>query len=264
MTRHQTSSSLESDSLRLLRPLQPSRNLTEEVVDRIAQEIRSGRMAPGAKLPTEMELMTAMGVSRTVVREAVAALRAEGLVVTRQGLGAFVTIDASRVAFRIATVGKTGANPVADVLNVMELRLAVEVEAAALAATRASPDQLARIDAALTAIEGAIARGDTAVAEDFAFHRAIADATANSHFADFLDFLGRHVIPRQTIRAAEDTAKDRLAYLTRIQRDHVRVAQAIRGGDPAEARRAMRAHLSKSLERYRRLTHDAAAPAAVR
>ena len=55
------------------------------MVERIAAEIRSGRLEPGARLPTEQELMTAMGVSRTVVREAVAALRAEGLVTTRQG-----------------------------------------------------------------------------------------------------------------------------------------------------------------------------------
>ena len=62
-------------------------------MERIAGEIRSGRLAPGARLPTEQELMGAMGVSRTVVREAVAALRAEGLVTTRQGSGAFVAAE---------------------------------------------------------------------------------------------------------------------------------------------------------------------------
>jgi DNA-binding FadR family transcriptional regulator len=223
------------------------------VVERIAGEIRSGRLAPGARLPTELELMSAMGVSRTVVREAVAALRAEGLVVTRQGLGAFVAIDASRVAFRIASEGKAGSSTFADILSLMELRLAVEVEAAALAAERASADQLARIASALSAVDGAIARRDTAVAEDFAFHRAIADATGNAHFAEFLDFLGRHVIPRQTIRATEGSVAERQAYLVRIQKDHVRVADAIRSRDANEARRAMRAHLGKSLDRYRKL-----------
>ena len=114
-----------------MRPLRPARNLSGEVVERIAAEIRSGRLEPGARLPTEQELMAAMGVSRTVVREAVSALRAEGLVTTRQGSGAFVAADASRVPFRI---DPEGLSSIGDVLDVMELRLAIEVEAAALAA----------------------------------------------------------------------------------------------------------------------------------
>ena len=138
-------------------------------MERIAGEIRSGRLAPGARLPTEQELMAAMGVSRTVVREAVAALRAEGLVTTRQGSGAFVAADASRVPFRI---DPDGLSSIGDVLEVMELRLAIEVEAAALAAERITPERLRPIARALRAIEAAIRRGEGAVNEDFAFHRA--------------------------------------------------------------------------------------------
>ena len=89
-------------------------------MEQIAQEIRSGRLPPGAKLPTEHELMEALGVSRTVVREAVAALRAEGLVVSRQGAGVFVA-DESRAAFRISA---DGLSSIEEVLQVMELRLA--------------------------------------------------------------------------------------------------------------------------------------------
>ena len=195
--------------------------------------------------------MLAMGVSRTVVREAVAALRAEGLVTTRQGLGAFVAVDASRVAFRIASEGAGGSDSIGDIVRVLELRLAVEVEAAALAAGRSSPVQTRSIQAALTAIDAAITRGETAVAEDFAFHRSIADATGNAHFSEFLDFLGRHVIPRQALRAAQGTPGEQRAYLQRIQKDHARIAEAIAVRDVSEARRAMRAHLMKSLERYR-------------
>ena len=135
----------------LLQPLRPPRNLMEEVVARIAGEIRSGRLAPGARLPTEQKLMQAMGVSRTVVREAVAALRAEGLVTTRQGSGAFVSADTSRVPFRI---DPDGLISIGDVLDVMELRLAIEVEAAALAAERTTPQALASIDAALRDMRG--------------------------------------------------------------------------------------------------------------
>jgi GntR family transcriptional regulator, transcriptional repressor for pyruvate dehydrogenase complex len=239
------------DNTPALKRLAPVRNLTEAVVDQLAAEIRRGKRAPGSRLPTEQALMRALGVSRTVVREAIAALRSEGLVVTRQGSGAYVAADASRVPFRIAP--PDGAGSIADVLKIMELRLAVELEAAALAAERAAPAQVAAIGRALAGIDHAVARGDGAVKEDFDFHRSIADATGNPHFAQFLEFLGRYVIPRQSIRLSHGTPHQQRAYLDMLQKEHRRIADAIKAGDPSEARRAMRAHLSKSLERYRKL-----------
>ena len=233
-----------------MRPLRPARNLTEEVVARIAEQIRKGRLAPGARLPTEQELMKAMGVSRTVVREAVAALRSEGLVTTRQGSGAFVAADASRVPFRI---DPEGLSSIGDVLEVMELRLALEIEAAALAAERITPERLIPVGRALRAIEAAIGRGEGAINEDFAFHRAIAEASGNPRFAELLEFLGRHVIPRQSIRVSLSSAAEQRQYLVRIQIEHGRIHEAIRDGHSAEARKAMRTHLTRSLQRYRRL-----------
>jgi GntR family transcriptional repressor for pyruvate dehydrogenase complex len=236
--------------LSLLRPIRPVRNLTGEVVDRIATEIARGRIAPGSRLPTEHELVTALGVSRTVVREAVAALRADGLVVTRQGAGAFVAADRSRVPFRI---DPDGLSSIADVLHVMELRAAIEIQAATLAAERITRASLARIEAALEALEAAIRRGAAAVNEDFALHRAIALATGNPRFAEFLEYLGRHVIPRQSIRVSLNTPAEQRRYLHRIHREHRLICAAIRARDPVGARRAMRTHLRRSLERYRRL-----------
>jgi DNA-binding FadR family transcriptional regulator len=202
--------------------------------------------------------MTAMRVSRTVVREAVAALRAEGLVTTRQGSGAFVAADTRRVPFRI---DPEGISSTADVLNVMELRVAVEVESAALAAKRARGPQVAAIMKALDAIEAAIRRGEGAVNEDFAFHRAIADATLNPQFSQFLAFLGRHVIPRHSIRMTLTTPAEQRKYLARIQKEHARIASAIEEQDENEARKAMRAHLARSLDRYRRLAERDEQPA---
>jgi DNA-binding FadR family transcriptional regulator len=226
-----------------------SSNLAEKVLARLGAEIRGGRLAPGDRLPTEQELTSTMGVSRTVVREAVAALRADGLVVTRRGSGAYVA-DNPTGPFRIAA---PQLSRIGDVLNVMELRLAVEVEAAGFAAGRATRGQVRAVKAALRAIDRALKSGEGAVAEDFAFHRAIAEATGNAQFPRFLAFLGSHVIPRQSVRLSVDTPAGRRAYLERIQQEHVRIVDGIAGGDPAEARRAMRDHLTRSLERYRRL-----------
>ena len=240
----------------MLRPVSPPARLTREIAERIADEIASARLPPGAKLPTEQEMVAAMGVSRTVVREAVAALRARGLVVTRQGAGAFVAADADRRPFQLAF---DGLPSIAEVLDVMELRASVEVEAAGLAAERGSPAARRRVGAALAAIDAALDRGEGAIAEDFAFHRAIAAATGNPQFANFLEYLGRFIIPRQSIRVAAHRPEGQRAYLETFQREHKAITDAIAASDAGTAREAMRRHLANSQSRYRRLAAEAKA-----
>jgi GntR family transcriptional regulator, transcriptional repressor for pyruvate dehydrogenase complex len=233
-----------------LEPLAPARNRAAEVSERIAAEIASGRLAPGDRLPAEHELMAAMGVSRSVVREAVAALRSDGLVVTRQGAGAFVASDPARVPFRI---DPNRLSAPAGIAHLMELRLAVEVEASALAAERAAAAGLKSIERTLRAIDLAVAEDGAAIEQDAAFHRAIAIASGNPMFDAFLAFLGRHIIPRQDVRAEIAPGPARKAYLEKIQREHRLIAQAIGQRDPTGARRAMRTHLVNGLNRYREL-----------
>ena len=203
-------------------------------------------------------MATAMGVSRTVVREAVAALRADGVVTTRQGAGAFVSTEIEKRPFRLAVEGLPS---IREVIDVMELRQSVEVEAAALAAERSSAASRREIGQTLAAIEAAIERGESAVDEDFAFHHAIAAATNNVQFWWFLDYLGRFIIPRQTIRVAAHRAEGQRAYLEMIQGEHRAIDGAIRSGDAASAREAMRQHLSNSQMRYRRLAEEVLADA---
>src|SRR3984893_15829784 len=256
-----------SDAGPVLRPVIPPRNLTREIAERIAGHIASAKLMPGAKLPTEQEMVAAMGVSRTVVREAVAALRADGLVVTRQGAGAFVAPDAERRPFRLAL---DGLPSIAEVLEIMELRASVEVEAAGLAASRgtaagrrrgrpagraASRGTAAgrrRVGQALGAINTALDRGESAIDEDFAFHRAIAAATGNPQFPPFLQYLGRFIIPRQSIRVAAHRPEGQRPYLEAVQCEHVAIFSAISAGDATAAREAMRQHLDNSQARYRR------------
>ena len=186
------------DPLAAFAPLSAPPRLTHALIERLTADIVSGKLPAGARLPTEQQLIAAAGVSRTVVREAVAALRAEGLVITRQGVGAFVAASPRR-PFRI-NAGELRS--LREVIEVMELRTGIEIEAAGLAAERASSADLRRIADAYAAIEQAFRRGDAAVDEDFAFHCSIAEATGNPQFVRFLDYLGRFIIPRQTIRVA--------------------------------------------------------------
>src|SRR5579864_8054862 len=199
MTRQDTSSATSIEAARrqrerLLRPLDAPRSRSAEVADRLAEQIVSGKLPMGAKLPSEQEMMRGMGVSRTVVREAVAALRARGLVITRQGAGAFVDRAAGRQPYAI---DPDGLGSLDSVLDILELRMAVESEAAAIASERATAAQIKAIGDAHRVFSRTISGGDRAIKEDFAFHEAIAAATQNSRFVEFLDFLGRLIIPRQ-------------------------------------------------------------------
>jgi GntR family transcriptional regulator, transcriptional repressor for pyruvate dehydrogenase complex len=235
-----------SISLSASRPLPAPRSLTGELVARLTADITSGKIKPGSQLPTEQELIAATGVSRTVVREAVAALRADGLVVTRQGVGAFVPENA-RPPLRIEF---DPLSPLRAVLDVMELRTGIEIEAAGLAAERASPTQVRKVTECLDAITAAIKRGEDAIREDFALHCSIADATGNPQFRRFLEHLGRFIIPRQTIRGGP--GMPRRTYSETFQREHRDIVQAIRAGAVAQARAAMRRHLGNSRKRYQR------------
>jgi GntR family transcriptional regulator, transcriptional repressor for pyruvate dehydrogenase complex len=227
-----------------------TRGLVLEIGRRIAADITAGRLLPGTRLPTEQEMMTAMGVSRTVVREAVAALRAEGLIATRQGIGSFVAEPPAQGLFRIEP-GQT--ETLADALHIMELRTAVETEAAGLAAERATGEQRHAIRSALAAIDAAIERGEAAVGEDFALHAAITDATGNPQFRRFLDFLGRFIIPRASVRIR---ALNLRAYLMTFQHEHRAIVDAINARSVEKARAAMRTHLVMSRERYRALAPE--------
>jgi DNA-binding FadR family transcriptional regulator len=233
----------------VFRPLRPMRNLSEQLVERLTGEIASGKLAPGERLPTEQSMIASFGVSRTVVREAISALRAVGLVESRQGSGIFIAKDLRSRPFLIDPGGLTS---ISDVVEVMELRISVEVEAAALAAERHTPAQFERISAALAAFDEAMQRGEAAVDEDLAIHTAVAEATGNGHFPAFLQFLGRHLIPRQSIRVGLWSGGEQRHYLEGVQVEHRAIADAIRARDPAAARDAMRQHLSRGRERYRR------------
>jgi GntR family transcriptional regulator, transcriptional repressor for pyruvate dehydrogenase complex len=138
----------------------------------------------------------------------------------------------------------------------MELRVGVEIESAGIAAERASRAQLRTIGLALEAIDRAAAVGKSAVDEDLGFHRAIADATGNPEFPRFLQFIGRHLIPRRIVSGLPERMGGREAYLALIQEEHRRIYEAIRDRQPGAAREAMRRHLTRSLERYRKLAAE--------
>ncbi len=231
-------------------PLAPTLSRTAQLAERLGRDIRAGKVHAGERLPTEQELIARFQVSRTVVREAMASLRAEGLIVSRQGAGVFVADNAASRPFRIVS---DELRSLVEIENVLQLRLAVEVEAAGIAAERRTTADLRLIRDCLDMIDDAIARDEAAIKEDLAFHCAISAATGNPYFERFMQFLGPVIIPRQTMRLGLETAEERRVYVGQVQSEHKRIYAAVKKGDRDIARSRVREHLEAGRDRYRRL-----------
>ena len=225
------------------------RTLALELVESLGDRIRDGRIAPGDKLPTEAAIMGEFGVSRTVVREALSKLQASGLVETRHGIGTFVVGFGDCAPFRIAPEQFATLR---DVIAVLELRIGLETEAAALAAARRRPENLATMRSALDAFSSAIEDGRDAVGPDFQFHLEVARATQNVHFVDLMSTLGTMIIPRARLEPTVVLSDARRDYLKRVNGEHESIYDAVANGDAEAARAAMRTHLANSRERRRR------------
>lgn len=222
-----------------------SRNLTAALVQDLRERIVDGRIAPGERLPSESTLITEHGVSRTVVREAVARLQAEGLVHTRRGSGSFVLTPPPE-----PTSGGRPVRTLQDRRHLLAFRIGVESEAAALAASARTEQHLAGLRAALERFENET-RPTTALAEDFEFHRTVAEASGNPYFVDALNRLGPAMITMPPHRLDTVAAEPAGQRVSTVAVEHRAVLDAVQAGDPGAAAAAMRLHLSASRWRLR-------------
>lgn len=218
--------------------------LAGRVVEGLKQRILDGSLPPGVKLPSEAELIAAYGVSRTVVREAVTRLRAEGLVETFQGRGSFVLAMPEPTSFQLEV---TAIRTHHDVLAMVDFRLGVESEAAALAAARIDEPGRRAIRDAVAAFDAA--EPERAVEADFAFHRAVAAASGNRFYLELLDSLGPMMIMLPRTRLGDAYSRTDATHVERVAREHDNVAAAVLAGDPDTARAAMRVHLGNTRRR---------------
>nr|WP_245296755.1 FadR/GntR family transcriptional regulator [Rhizobium bangladeshense] len=221
--------------------------LVSQLVDKLRTAILAGDFTPGERLPSEVQMTADYNVSRTVVREAIAVLRSDGFVEPRQGAGVFILDPPQPKALPFQNVD---GERLSSVIELLELRMAVEIEGAALAALRRSPQQEEVILARHHDLRQLIDTGEPTAEADFALHLAIAQATNNPRFSEFLTMIGKNGIPRASLQAPQDAAGQQ-EYMLEIHREHARIVEAILNGDEAGARSAMKLHLKGSLSRYR-------------
>lgn len=219
------------------------------IADSLRRDIERGRFRPGDRLPSEAELTRQHSVSRTVVREAVALLRSDGLVEARKGAGVFA-LDPQQARRRpFATLDM---ERLSGVIELFELRSAFEIRSAALAAARRSPAQIEAIVAAHQGVARCFESGRSTREADFEFHLAIAQATQNGQFPEFLQLIRPGIVSRVELEAGDGVPR---AYVPNpdLVGEHERIVDAIIDGAPERAEQAMKAHLEGSLQRYRDL-----------
>jgi GntR family transcriptional repressor for pyruvate dehydrogenase complex len=215
--------------------------LSGNLVEALRTRIVNGDIAPGEKLPSEPRLATEHGVSRTVVREAIVRLNLEGLVHTRRGSGSYALTPPADDADGAPPLARS----LADRLALVEYRLALEAEAAALAATRRSPAQLAALADRLDALASSDGHPATAMQHDFAFHRLVAEAAGNRFLLEALDRLGPQMIAMPRGRLDRHDG----GRFTAVVQEHRAVLAALESQDPLAAAAAMRVHLAGSRRR---------------
>ncbi|WP_431126493.1 FadR/GntR family transcriptional regulator [Variovorax paradoxus] len=221
----------------------PGARLADQVADALAAEVRSGRLSEGDRLPTEAALAEQFGVSRTVVREAVSRLKSLGLLDSRQGSGVYVRpAGVEPLRFEMPHVASREA-----VIQMVELRRALEAEVAALAAERRTPEDVQRIREAIEALHAAVSAGGNGADEDVRFHRAIAEAARNPFLIGTLQYLRQFLHGATRVTRANEAR--RADFAREVAQEHAQIVEAIEAGDPLRAREAAKSHMDNAIRR---------------
>ena len=220
-----------------LKPIKPKR-ISDQVFDQLRELIFRGEFKAGEKILTERELAEAFGVSRTSVRDAINKLVVMGLLEQKQGQGTFVRSPETKEKSILATMVESQDASISDLL---EVRMGLECNAAAMAATRAVEKDFQFMEKSIEEMQKEVQSGRLGTEADASFHMAIAYATNNplqvfimKNFYDFL-FSG--------IRANLEGLYQNPGNIDIILEQHKAIYQAIKKRDPESAYKAMKKHI---------------------
>lgn len=213
------------------------RRLYQDIVGQIQEFIRDGVLKPGDRLPSERDLAERLEVSRSSLREAMRALELQGLLVSRPGSGTFVSTESLDTLVSIISSSLTDSG---DFLNdIFEVRHLLEPQIAALAAERATQEDLQSMEEALEQQERQIAGGETGVEGDTAFHFSMAQATQNWALVKVISTIA------DILRASRDQSLQTPGRPQRSLASHIYILDMIRQKDAEESRSAMEYHISE-------------------
>lgn len=219
--------------------------LPEQVATRLVSKIKEGAFQPGEKLPSEAVLAEQFGVSRTVIREALARLKYDGLLDSHPGIGATVVEKGKKRTFRLDDFDQLSTK---DIEHLFELRAILEGYAAFLAAGRRSPDQVERLNNSLGLMAEAVDKDRDDTALDANFHSIIAEASSNPYLNELMQLLSDMLV--NLIRKARGDTNQNSNLLPRnVQKEHKAIYRAIADKKPVEARTAVLTHIKNAGDR---------------
>ncbi|MEU5634660.1 FadR/GntR family transcriptional regulator [Streptomyces rishiriensis] len=216
----------------------PKGTVTQRAIERIKAMIGDGLLEPGQRLPTERDLAAQLGISRSSMREAIRALTVLGVLEARHGSGIYVTqLSAGDLLETFGVVADLSRGT--RLVELLEVRRILESTAAALAAARITPEQLALVEGHLAAMN-ATDDAEEILAHDLAFHRAIASAAGNETMAAILEG-----VSSRTFRARVWRGYQEEGAFARTRREHAAIHRALLARDPEAARAAAAAHVGE-------------------
>jgi DNA-binding FadR family transcriptional regulator len=228
-------------------------SLADALFSKLETRIVSGELAPGSRFPSQKEIAEAEQVSRTVVREAVARLAAQGFAVSRQGSGVYVSDNARYRAFQVT---REELSELSDVIKLLEMRLAIETEMAALAAARRTVEDISAMRNALRRMADVSADPAASAQADAAFHMTIARATKNDYYVRIIDFLGVRLVPPRSLYLRDQPAVSHRSYVAKVDAEHQAILDSIVHMDANRARATARRHMQESLNRHTALGEE--------
>lgn len=218
--------------------------LPQQVAEHLSGEIREGVLKIGEKLPPEADLCKKYGVSRTVIREAVARLRHDGLLESRQGSGVTVASWENRQAFRLDWIN------VKDPFNInfiYEMRVLIGVESVVLAAIRHKEEDLKRHNHLMEEMAEAIRKDEDGAVPHRAFHKSIAESSYNPYLIDFESFLQDRLW--EILKQARKRTQTTPGLALKVHKEHQLIIDGIASRVPNLAREAALNHLRNAAER---------------
>ena len=217
--------------------------LSDQISEFLISEIEAGTVQLGELLPSEADLADQFQVSRTVIREALGRLKYDGILESSQGSRSKVSKDSAKQVFRM---NRLKAKNLDEVRLLYEFRSILESEAAALAATRRTDEDLDDMKRLIKVLNTAYDQRLDGTRENVEFHKKVTDASKNPYLSDFMNFLSSKI--RDLVQADRDSSKQTGLPLE-VQKEHIAIFEAITKKDPEKARAAVKTHINNAAKR---------------
>ncbi|MET3696608.1 GntR family transcriptional regulator [Bacillus oleivorans] len=229
-----------------LKPIRKQKRIYQVIIDQIKLAIERGQIKPGDKLPSERMLAESLQVSRTSVKEAVTVLESAGVVHVRPGVGMFLIEDSQQSL--LSKLSQVIEGHKSNFKDLLELRQAIEGDAAFYAASRITEEQKEKLTSVFNDLVLAEELGEVAIEEDFRFHFTIVEAANNPVMLEVMNLISDKMI--HSLAASRENSTKNQVLNKEVQTEHRHIYKAIMNNEPERARQAAWEHLQGSKQRH--------------